>query len=453
MKCNNKHLLKKFIYVAIGASVVLNLFFVVCAIFEIDARNHFSVFKNKVKSKIINRDKPVMYGRWHTLKRKQSELILSANHETAIKQLESIGYLSGSRKAPSEQGVVINNKDMAYKGLNLYVSGHLPETILIDMEGNELHKWSCNFQNIVNYGLPVSDDSKHLYEFWRRAHLLENGDLLAIIEGAYCLIKLDKFSNILWIFDGKTHHDLSVDPDGKIYVLTREAKINPKYNKDFPILEDFITVLSSDGNQIKRVSILNCLENSKYASVLNKIKPYGDILHTNTLELLDGKLSHQSDAFRKGNVLISILYLDLICVVDLQKESVVWALSGLWSKQHQPTISENGNMLIYDNKGNNGKSRVIEFNPFSQEIFWVYDGTTDDVLYSSTCGSSKQLPNGNILITESDAGRALEVTPDKTIVWEFVNPHRAGENDELIASLLEVIRLGPDFPLDWLDNK
>ncbi len=67
---------------------------------------------------------------------------------------------------------------------------------------------------------------------------MENGDLLAIIEGAYSLIKLDKDSNILWVFDENTHHDLSVAPDGRIYVLTREAEIKPEYNKEFPILED-----------------------------------------------------------------------------------------------------------------------------------------------------------------------------------------------------------------------
>jgi len=55
-------------------------------------------------------------------------------------------------------------------------------------------------------------------------------------------------------------------------------------------------------------------------------------------------------------------------------------------------------------------------------------------------------------MTESDNGRAVEVTPDKEIVWEYYNPHRAGENDEFIASVMEMIRLKPDFPIDWADG-
>jgi len=62
------------------------------------------------------------------------------------------------------------------------------------------------------------------------------------------------------------------------------------------------------------------------------------------------------------------------------------------------------------------------------------------------------LPNGNTLITESQGRRALEVTPEKKIVWEFLNPHRAGEQEELIAVLMEVTRIEPAFPLNWLEE-
>jgi hypothetical protein len=62
------------------------------------------------------------------------------------------------------------------------------------------------------------------------------------------------------------------------------------------------------------------------------------------------------------------------------------------------------------------------------------------------------LPNGNTLITESDNGRAFEVTREGEIVWEFLSPHRAGEDGEFVATLPEVIRLPKDFPLDWLQD-
>jgi hypothetical protein len=55
------------------------------------------------------------------------------------------------------------------------------------------------------------------------------------------------------------------------------------------------------------------------------------------------------------------------------------------------------------------------------------------------------------LITESDNGRAFEVTPEQDIVWEYFTPNRAGERDEYIATLFEVDRLEPGTSLDWVD--
>ncbi len=46
-------------------------------------------------------------------------------------------------------------------------------------------------------------------------------------------------------------------------------------------------------------------------------------------------------------------------------------------------------------------------------------------------------------------GRAFEVTRDKEIVWDFVNPHRAGPNNEYVGTLFEVIRLPREFPAGW----
>lgn len=318
----------------------------------------------------------------------------------------------------------------------------------MDMEGNRLHKWVCSFQT----AWPDCDDtSKKTQNFWRRVYLYDNGDLLAIFEG-YGMIKLDKDSNILWIFDKKPHHDIFVDEQGMIYVLTREGKVDPEYNPKKPILEDFVSVLDPQGKEVKRVSVLKALENSYYSPVLQLDDIHGDFLHTNTVELLDGSHESLNPAFKKGNVLISILHLNLIAVLDMETQTVVWAMSNLWKLQHQPTFLDSGNMLIFDNQGNHGLTRVLEFNPNTQEIVWDYPNDDSVYLFSSSCGSCGRLPNGNTLISETNNGRAIEVTPDRDIVWEFINPHRAGKNDELIASLFEVIRIEPDYCSGWLKN-
>ena len=58
----------------------------------------------------------------------------------------------------------------------------------------------------------------------------------------------------------------------------------------------------------------------------------------------------------------------------------------------------------------------------------------------------------NTLITETDRGRAFEVTPEKEIVWEFHNPYRFGPKDELVAIVPEMVRLPADFPVDWVQK-
>jgi len=62
------------------------------------------------------------------------------------------------------------------------------------------------------------------------------------------------------------------------------------------------------------------------------------------------------------------------------------------------------------------------------------------------------LPNDNILISETSGGRAFEVTREKEIVWEYLNPNRGGEDNALIAVIFEVTRFPNAYVEDWLDG-
>ncbi len=381
---------------------------------------------------------------------------LTAQQQQQLESLRAIGYLGSTDVvAAGEDEYVYHAKDAAYEGYNFYVSGHSPTAFLTDMDGNVLHTWEGDYPSLWASGKPPEGVERQ--GTWRRAHLLEDGSILAIHEGR-ALVKLDKDSNVVWANRGGYHHDLFVMDDGTVYVLTREPKVDPRFNNKKPILEDFITILDSDGNVLRNISILESFENSHHASSsFKRLRDSGDIYHTNTIEVLDGRLADRSPAFKKGNVLISVKYMHNIAVVDLDQEKVVWSLSGMWLMQHQPTVLDNGRMLIFDNcglhwgqRGGEQYSRVLEFDPFSQEVVWEYRGTHEAPFYSLTCGSCQRLPNGNTLISETDNGRAFEVNPEGDIVWSLTNPHRAGENNSFIAGIFECIRLDPDFPLDWL---
>ncbi len=370
--------------------------------------------------------------------------------EEQIEMLEGIGYSSGSAPAPVERGVTVH-KSAAGTGYNLVVSGHGPEAILVDMKGKELHRWSGPFSEVLPDFKRQVGSRKRFRDFWRRAHVFPNGDLLAIFEG-HALIKLDRDSNVLWTYTGLAHHDLEVQEDGRIYVLTRKGKLIPRINPDAPVLEDFVVVLNEQGKRQQKVSILECFENSEFAHIMERVEARGDFFHTNTIEVLDGSLADRDPAFARGNVLVSILWLDTIAILDLQKKRVVWALSEGWKEQHQPTMLESGAMMLFDNLGGDeefGRTRIIEFDPVEYKTTWTYEGDETNYFHSDRCGSSQRLSNGNTLITETDNGRAFEVTPDKAMVWEYLNPNRSGDDESLIASLFEVVRLPSDFPVHW----
>jgi hypothetical protein len=387
-------------------------------------------------------------GRWNRSRSRPVEGELTEEQREELTRLESIGYLTGSAPAGERSGVTVHDDARVAPGLNLVVSGHRPWAALMDMDGSVVHEWQLDFRTAWP-GREVSPDITG-DEYWRRVLLLDDGGIVAIYEGLG-IVRLGRDSELIWAREGGYHHDLERTPDGGFCVLDREARLVPRISKRHPVLEDFVAYLDANGNVVRRFSLLEAFEQSSFESMLVGMDWGGDIFHTNTLELLDGRLAAKSPAFRAGNLLISVLMLDTIAVVDTDKETVVWALTGMWRQQHQPTILPNGRMLLFDNKAGTEVSEVMELDPFSQAVAWSYRGSPARPFYSETCGSNQRLPNGNTLITESDNGRAFEVTPEGTVVWEYINPNHAGPDGEYVATLFEVVRLPSEKRPGWME--
>lgn len=365
-----------------------------------------------------------------------------------VEQLDAMGYLGGTEHMPGKTGVLMHRESESSPGHNLYCSGHGGEVILMDMKGQAVHRWHCEFQDVAPGFRPHPRAVG--YEYFRRAYLYPNGDLLAQW-GGFGMAKLDRHSNILWGFTERAHHDLYVVEDGRIYVLTRAGARVPAVNAGREVVVDFIVTLSPDGEVLDRVSVMECFEHSEYRRMMSWMPKSGDILHTNTIQVLDGRFAEKNAAFAHGNVLICSRDFDMIAVLDLEAHSVVWALFGMWTMPHDAQLLETGNMIIFDNRWRPNRSRVAEFDPLTQEVRWSYGDKEDERFFSHTLGAVQRLPNGNTLIVSSQEGTAFEVTPAGETVWTFVNPHRTIQAGRTIAVLFDLVRIPEGFPLDWVD--
>ena len=344
----------------------------------------------------------------------------------------------------AKRGVTLYDKAKAFIGFTLYSSSQAQKAFLIDMNGNAVQEWSLPIARI--WEDPKRRPRPAGYVTWDFVYMYPNGDLLAMYAGmgetpwGYGLVKMDKNSKVVWKYFDYVHHQLDVADDGKIYTLTNAIRTNHiegYENLTPPRIDDYVVVLSPDGKPLKRVSILDALLRSRYGRMMHATAwdIRSDFLHTNAIKIIDRATAAKLPFAKEGQVLLSLREIDTIAVLDLNKQEVVWAIRGPWHRQHDADLLSNGDIMLFDNYGHygpGGLSRVVEFKPTPLDIDWIYAGNEKHPLESGIRSGQQRLPNGNTLITESDGGRLFEVTRNGQIVWEYIDPVRAGANNELI---------------------
>ncbi|MFP4083026.1 MAG: arylsulfotransferase family protein [Candidatus Aminicenantes bacterium] len=352
-------------------------------------------------------------------------LILSTQEKVPSKQtpeqLKSLPYLNWiqvSKDNLIKKGVTVHDKDLCFKGINLFNYDGFQEAYLMDMSGITLHTWF--YQNHP----------------WHHVEMYENGDLLGVVNNVM-LVKLDWDSHLIWKSEMRYHHDVAISDNGDIYALIREVETIPHKSENIPIINDCLVVLSSDGLIKKKISIYDLFGPEIPGKAKQKIYDYVqeqkekkenvpidpflnfdvfDVFHTNTVELITRDIKGLAN---RGDVLICIRNVNTIAIIDVEKEQIVWRLQRVdvdWP--HQPTLN-NGNILIFDNGSHRNYSRVININPLTGKKVWEYEADPKGSFFSVTRGGSQKLPNGNILITESNKARVFEITPEGKIVWEY----------------------------------
>ena len=357
--------------------------------------------------------------------------------EDLARQL-SLPYAAGVVRAAGRFGVRAWDPARTARGVNLYVSGHAAEAVLIAMDGKVLHRWRCPFERAFP-GRPAAVDSF----FFRRAALLANGDLVAIYQGGG-IVRLAADSKVVWARPGTPFNDLWVSPgEDRILFIEKLALTRSDLRGGEPVLEDWIVTLDGGGLERERASLLAAFERSSFRSLLAPLGETADILHTNTIAVLSG-VAIPDSPFRDGDWLVSLREVDIVAVLAAGGREVRWAQRGPFHRQHEPSLLPDGRMLLFDNQGGSAgrsrRSRVVALDPrvSSIETLWPPPGMT---FSSQQMGTVARLENGNLLAIESERGAAFEITPAGDVVWEFRSPHRAGPRGELVAVLADLVRL------------
>jgi len=368
-----------------------------------------------------------------------------------------------------EGGVTRSHPERMQPGVTLYLPLHEQTIMVVDAKGEPVHRLELPFDALEN-AHQAPHDPEHPALHLEQVRLLDDGSALVMYKSHFVsptghgLALYGANGQVQWSYIGYTHHDFTVLPSGNVLTLTHDFT-EPTESFDnalkAPVEEDFLIELDiKTGEPVRRISLVDAVLRSPWRHTFGKGTAHagagirGDILHTNAVRYLDASKAAAIPDAEPGDVLVSMRNLHALGVLNLDEERFTNIIWGPWRMQHDPSVLANGNILLFDNRGAPeaaGTSRVLEFDPETGAVVWQYQGTTEAPLETLIHGAVERLDNGNTLITESDAGRLVEVTREGEIVWEYYEPSRAGEDGSMIPSVWWARRLSENsLPFaDW----
>ncbi len=330
-----------------------------------------------------------------------------------------------SRRRFTKTGLTALDPDLASHGFTLYTPGGGDGTVyLVDINGENVHTWKMPYPpglygyllpdgNLFYNGQTPDTEPEERFPNWRRF----KGGVMQVA---------DWDGNIIWEhYDPDHHHDARrTDTGGAIYLtvervpeeLAARVKGGVAGSDARGMWADVIVEVDSEGNRIWEWQAKDHLDTN--LDVLTYNDSRGEWSHGNTVVPIAG-----------NRVLASFRNISTVVIIDKKTGEIVWRLGhDTLSQQHDPSMLDNGNILIYDNGAYRKTvpmpaSRVIEVDPSTNEIVWEYKDSMPPSFFSAYISGARRLSNGNTLITEGITGRMFQVTSDGDVVWEYTNPH------------------------------
>jgi len=295
---------------------------------------------------------------------------------------------------------------------------------LIDLNGKIIHEWELDYApglwgyllpngNLFYIGKSQTDHSDEIGPWWRN----ERGGLM---------MEIDWDNNIVWKHeDNMQHHDARRTQTGGAIYLTIERIPDeiavqvkggiPDSEGEHGMFADLLIEVDSTGKKIWEWHAYKYLDLEK--DIINHGLKRHEWSHGNTIVPIGN-----------DRVMVSFRGISVVAIIEKSTKEIVWKLNQeTLSQQHDPSLLENGNILVF----NNGTDRPDAFAPFSEvleidvdsELAWKYRDKPNWNLFSPHIGGAQRLPNGNTLIIEGWFGRMFQVTPDNELVWEFINDY------------------------------
>lgn len=373
----------------------------------------------------------------------------------------SLAYTSWTPVDPdARSGVVRHDRRRAEPGLNLVHLRYLNRAALTDMDGVVVHRWSA----------PVAPK-----DGWHHVEPLPDGGLLAVHK-LHGLTRLDAGSQVVWRRDDlEAHHDVAPTPDGGLWVITREIRWIDRparrgagsRPRQLPIVDDLLLRLDAAGRSLERISLYDVLGDAvpeaRWRALRDQVALWrrqgrgrdamerwahhggaSEPFHLNAVELVTAPVAGVA---RPGDLLICVRELDLVATLDPRTRRLRWSWGpGVLQRPHDPTFLAGGHLLLFDNGARRGWSQVLAVEPASGTIVWRYRGTPPESFFSAERGAAQRLAGGDTLITESDAGRVFEVTPDGEVVWELLAPVDRSTDPPRRSTVYRLRRLPYDSP-------
>ncbi len=343
-----------------------------------------------------------------------------------------------TRRRIARTGLTACDPARTCPGYTLYapMSGE-GEVYLLDLAGEVVHTWNMPYPpGLYGYLLPngnlfyggkVRDDATwDIFEGFKR---FKGGVML----------EADWDGNILWEHrDPYHHHDARRTASGGCLYMTVERMADRQAARvrggrpgtgASGMWCDVLVEVDAAGNRIWEWHAAEHLDPETDVITFNDSRE--EWSHGNTVVALAG-----------STVIFSFRNISTVGIIDQYNDEIVWKLgSEALAQQHDPSLLEGGNVLIYDNGSHSASdplphSRVIEVDTDDNEIVWQYTDNPPFNFFSAYISGARRLPNGNTLITEGHFGRMFQVTPEGDVVWEYINPHFApNEQGYLVNSV------------------